>query len=87
MKHTKSVEDLKIKPLCVKSVIDMSNVCEDGNQFSVEEMSAVALSESLDGKDDSLYEDCVEGSSDFIIDEACDIDVDDDLISLFTDKE
>lgn len=40
------------KPLGVKSLIDKSNFCEDGNKFSVEEMSAVAPSESLDGKDD-----------------------------------
>ena len=64
IKCTKIVEDLKIKHQGVKSAIVMSNVCEYGNQFSVEEMSAVALSESLDGKDDSSYEDYVEGSFD-----------------------
>ena len=64
IKHEKSVEDFRNKSQSVKSAIDMSNVCEDGIQFSVEEMSAVALSESLDGKDDSLYEDYVEGSFD-----------------------
>ena len=64
IKNTKIVEDLKIKPQGVKSGIDTSSICEDGNQFSVEEMSAVAPSESLDGKDDSLYEDYVEGSFD-----------------------
>ena len=87
MQHTKSAEVLKNKPQGVKNVIDTSNAHEDGNQFSVEEASAASPSEPLDRKDDSLHEDCAEGSSDLIIDEACDNDVDDDLISLFTDKE